>query len=477
MSAGATMTTSGGSPGGGTALRLGPRPPAVRRGLVVGAVIGVLVLGFVIVSALVTRTSDQDALDIRSARPAGARALAQILRDRGVTVSARDAVPPSAQRARTPDTLVVLAPGRLDRGTLTALLGRVWQGSDVVLVGAGDAVLDALGVNVQAANHDPGSDATPRCALPEAVAAGTTSLTGSTAYTSAVNGPRADMRVSLCFGDPPRAARLAVLTPGLGEVPAGAIGGGRLVLLGSADFITNHALDRDGNAALALGLLGRHPDLSWITPVAGTPGGVGQRGVLQLLPTGVRWALLQIVIVIVLLALWRGRRLGPPVQEPLPVVVRAAEAVEGRGRLYAAARARDHAADALRAGARIRLAERAGLPLRTSPTGTPEPNPVALTASVAEQTGRSPSEIGSLLYGSGMPPPTAARPGPARRALDRSRSRDLPPDRARPPVAGAPAAGAASRARGARGEPGGQDAALLRLAQNLDDLDRQAGGR
>ncbi|MCL9794746.1 DUF4350 domain-containing protein, partial [Frankia sp. AgKG'84/4] len=350
MTTGATMTTSGGGPGG-TALRSGPRPPAVRRGLVVGAVIGVLVLAFVIVSALVTRTSDQDALDIRSPRPAGARALAEILRDRGVSVSARDAVPPGAQPTSTPDTLVVLAPGRLDRGTLTALLGRVWQGSDVVLVGADDAVLAALDVNVQAASHDPGSGSTPRCALPEAVAAGTTSLTGSTAYTSAVSGHRADMRVGLCFGDPPRAARLAVLTPGLGEAPAGAVGGGRLVLLGSADFLTNRALDRDGNAALALGLLGRHPDLSWITPVAGTPGGVGQRGVLRLLPAGVRWALLQVVIVIVLLALWRGRRLGPPVQEPLPVVIRAAEAVEGRGRLYAAARARDRAADALRAGA------------------------------------------------------------------------------------------------------------------------------
>ena len=47
-------------------------------------------------------------------------------------------------------------------------------------------------------------------------------------------------------------------------------------------------------------------------------------------------------------ALWKGRRIGPLVAEQLPVVVRASETVEGRGRLYRSRRARDRAADALR---------------------------------------------------------------------------------------------------------------------------------
>ena len=51
-----------------------------------------------------------------------------------------------------------------------------------------------------------------------------------------------------------------------------------------------------------------------------------------------------------LLVLWRARRLGPVVTEPLPVVVRSAEVVEGHGRLYSRAGARDRAAAALRAG-------------------------------------------------------------------------------------------------------------------------------
>src|SRR5690606_41722785 len=55
-----------------------------------------------------------------------------------------------------------------------------------------------------------------------------------------------------------------------------------------------------------------------------------------------------LIVVVVLLAWWQGRRLGPLVTEPLPVVVRASETVEGRGRLYRSRRARDRAAEALR---------------------------------------------------------------------------------------------------------------------------------
>jgi hypothetical protein len=136
------------------------------------------------------------------------------------------------------------------------------------------------------------------------------------------------------------------------------------------------------------------------------------------------------------------------VPEPLPVVVRASETTEGRGRLYAAARARDIAAAALRAGLRARLADRLAVPnARTGARGTVRagavaaelahgPDPAVLVASVAERTGRASSDIHALLYGAGGP----LAPGNTRATkLD--------------------------------------DAALLRLAEALDDLDRQVGGR
>ena len=72
------------------------------------------------------------------------------------------------------------------------------------------------------------------------------------------------------------------------------------------------------------------------------------------------WPCWQLVIALALLALARARRLGRLVVEPLPVVVRAAESVEGRARLYRSGNARGRAADALRAGPRDRLAPRAG---------------------------------------------------------------------------------------------------------------------
>ena len=69
----------------------------------------------------------------------------------------------------------------------------------------------------------------------------------------------------------------------------------------------------------------------------------------DLLPPWVGIVVAQLVVAVLVAALWRGRRLGPVVAEPLPVAVRAAETTEGRARLYRRRRARGRAADHLRA--------------------------------------------------------------------------------------------------------------------------------
>jgi hypothetical protein len=74
----------------------------------------------------------------------------------------------------------------------------------------------------------------------------------------------------------------------------------------------------------------------------------------------------QLSLAVLLIALWKGRRIGPLVAEELPVVVRASETVEGRGRLYRSRRARDRAAQALRAATLQRLLPRLGLSADTS---------------------------------------------------------------------------------------------------------------
>jgi hypothetical protein len=101
--------------------------------------------------------------------------------------------------------------------------------------------------------------------------------------------------------------------------------------------------------------------------------------------------LAQIALAVLLLTLWRARRLGPPVTEPLPVTVRSAETVLGRGRLYQRARARGPALDILRAATRARLAALLKLP--------PGADAAAVAAAVAARTGRDPAELEELLAG------------------------------------------------------------------------------
>jgi hypothetical protein len=180
---------------------------------------------------------------------------------------------------------------------------------------------------------------------------------------------------------------------------AGTTGGGaRLVVLGTGTMLTNDRLDEDGNAALGLNLLGGDgsaDELRWLVP---SPGAGGDESASSVLPGWVLPALLELLFAGLLLALWRGRRLGPPVVEPLPVVVRAAEAVEGRSRLYRRAQARDRAAEALRTGALARMVPRLGIDL---PAGG-EPPADAVVAAVASRSGRPDAEVFATLYG--MPP-------------------------------------------------------------------------
>ncbi|MFB6890507.1 DUF4350 domain-containing protein [Kitasatospora sp. NPDC056327] len=200
------------------------------------------------------------------------------------------------------------------------------------------------------------------------------------------------------------------------HVPTGR--GTDVVILGSGEFLGNELLKKDGNAALGLGLLGSRPHVTWHLPDYSAPVAEGGLKSFQdYIPDGWTWAGLQLGVAVVLAALWRGRRLGPVVSENLPVVVRASETTEGRARLYRRAKARGRAADALRRAAAHRVAPALGVPPVAG-----APDPTALCTAVADRLPeRSAGDVRALLYG---PPPT-------------------------------------------------DDAALLRLADDLDALERQ----
>ena len=132
--------------------------------------------------------------------------------------------------------------------------------------------------------------------------------------------------------------------------------------------MTNSGLLREGNAALAMNLTGASPRVIWYTPKRIAGESDGATSIMDLIPARVGWIVLQLCLVVALVALWRGRRIGPLVAEDLPVVVRASETVEGRGRLYRSRRARDRAADALRTATRRRILPRLGLGATSDPT-------------------------------------------------------------------------------------------------------------
>ena len=392
------MTTTAAAPPStatGPTLRSGAR---TARGPVL--VVLALVVASVVVGVLSLRPTgelDPDAYD-----PAGSRAVAELLRAGGVPV---DKVGTVAQvlAGDGPGTLVVLpAPQALAQVELEQLGGVEGY---LLVVEPDDASLEALDLPVEVAGLVDVDARRPACDFPPAARAGSADVGGST------YDPEGTQAIG-CYGVRGDASLLVLPEE-------------RAVVLGTGTPLTNDRLDDEGNAALVLGILGAAEQVLWLVPDPGreVPSGE-QRPLSELMPSWLLVGLLQLAVAVVLLALWRARRLGRVIEEPLPVVVRAAEAVEGRGRLYRAAGARGPAAEALRSGVRERAAARLGLP----------PNDrLALVGGAASRAGRDPAEVDGLLYGA--PPSDDAalvRLADALRTLERELTRppqDPPPGR------------------------------------------------
>ncbi|MFE5212534.1 DUF4350 domain-containing protein [Streptomyces sp. NPDC056600] len=341
------MTTTAHRPEGGTSTSPTARHLWTRgRGILL--VLAVLVVAGIVMAA--ARSANHGPLDPRSPSAGGAKAVAEVLGDHGVetrTVTTLD----DATSAMGPDTtLLVAVPDLLTEAQAGSLRDAATAtGSNLVLL-APDVSTGTLAPGV-AADATPAFEDTaePSCALPAAEQAGDA---GTTGVRYRVTAQDADS----CY--------LSDGLPTLVRLPSDAPTktGGDTVVVGSPAFLTNERLAEHGNASLALGLLGSRPDLVWYIPsLAEDQDGMSQVG--SLLPASWRWAAFQLLIAAAAAAFWRGRRFGPLVTEPLPVVVRASETTEGRARLYHAAKARDRAAEALRGATRLRLAPLTGVPV------------------------------------------------------------------------------------------------------------------
>lgn len=350
-------------------------------------VIGTLVLVVAVLAVLrpVTSTTPY-APD--NAGPGGARAVAQVLERQGVEVDHVTRVADAVAAAGPGTTLLVTPSTMLLPEQADALAG---VEADLVLIGAGDDLVGAAtdgAVGRSPAAGAPSAPVEPGCDLDAAQAAGPLRLAPGLLAEPGSSG------VTLCWAVDGQAALARA------ELPAsGSSGAARTVTaVDDATFVRNDTVLDDGNAALALGLLGAHETLVWLVPdpldTSATGDGDAPAPAGSVLPPWAGVVGLWALLVVLVAAVWRARRLGPLVAEELPVVVRAAETTRGRGRLYRRARSRGHAAAGLRAATAEVVARRLGVPRSADPT--------ALTDAVSRATGRPAHDVADLLYG---PPP------------------------------------------------------------------------
>ncbi|WP_432486824.1 DUF4350 domain-containing protein [Kineococcus sp. SYSU DK018] len=364
-------------------------PAGAARGRLRGPVlVAALVVGLVLLLTLLSPRTSREALAADSTAPEGARAVARVLQEQGPRVLQErsfDAALEAVREGGPGTTVLVTAPDLLSAERWEALAA---AGARLVLVEPTATALDAVAPDVRTTGTAAERVLDPDCAAPAPAAAGDARAGGRT-YAL-----RAGAEGTSCYGG------------SYVRVPADpATGRGELVVLGQGDVLTNRYAALDGNAALSLRTLGASPTVVWYLPDpldTDSP-------VVPLTSLAPRWVAPAGALLLVAgltAALWRGRRLGRLVPEPLPVVVRAAETVEGHGRLYAAARAGDRAAAALRAATLRRL--RALVRVDASA------GPADVADQVARLTGHPAPQVLALLDG----PAPADDPALVRLAVD-----------------------------------------------------------
>lgn len=188
-------------------------------------------------------------------------------------------------------------------------------------------------------------------------------------------------------------------------------------IVGAADPFSNRGIDEADNRALATALLSGQPRVIWLDvhslapltpPNLPSPNATNQTSfevprvpiqypeandtnpLYEALPSWLWAGLVGLLILMVLAALWRGRRLGPPVVEPLPVSVPAAETVYGRASLYQRAGAYPQAIRSLRAGAVHRIRPVIGVSSQAEDSD--------VVAAVARRTGWSSEQVAQVLF-------------------------------------------------------------------------------
>lgn len=344
----------------------------LKRSLFWVGVVAFLVVIVLIVLGTAGAQSGGVPLDSANAAPEGAMAVAEVLREQGVDVIATSSLAETRDAIADRDSTTLFLYDTNLYLTDEQLADAAGLAATVVLADPTFDELQAIAPEVALAGYVDGT-ASADCDIRAVQKAGTVSLDGSGYRVVDDGADGAD--VTACLGT--------------GDDVYSLVQVGDLVVLGATSALTNEHVIEEGNAALALNLLGEHDTLVWYIPGADDLAGSAPPDLGTLTPPWVTPALALLLLAFIAGAIWRGRRLGPLVVENLPVVVRASETMLGRARLYERSSARLRALDALRIGSVQRLAVLCGLP-RTASLDD-------VVASVAAATGDGVASIRRLL--------------------------------------------------------------------------------
>lgn len=342
----------------------------ITRGrLILAAVVAVLLAVLIGATLLTPRTSDEP-LDPASAKPDGTRAVAQVLAQHGVRVTITRRVSGLDSGAARGATVVLTRPQLLAPGTLQRTMAAAENARRLVIVDADPTTVKALDL--------PVSRVESQLSQPVSVCS-VDWLNGlRLSYADVSYRPSGPGRT--CFGEGGAGAILVL--PAQGSAP-------ETVLLGSHAALANKTVVDDDNAAISLRTLGVSRRIVWFAPTLATADNEAVQG-----PKWPAWfhpAIWLAGAVILIVMVWRGRRFGRLVPEPLPVVVPADETTRSRGQLYRKAHDRARASAVLRLATRNRLARYLGL----APNGRPE----TLVGHTARAARHDPQQVAELLYG------------------------------------------------------------------------------